>query len=98
MMVNGFKELRMEEAFILNPALVHTIADNGKMVNAMVTESWNSQITNFIKEHLLNQSSKVMGFKSLLMRTSIKDNIKKVNSMAKANIAGQMGHLMREIS
>ena len=38
-MVNGFKELRMEEVFILNPALVHTIADNGKMVNAMVTES-----------------------------------------------------------
>lgn len=39
MMANGFKELRMEEAFILNLALVHTIADNGKMVNAMVTES-----------------------------------------------------------
>lgn len=98
MMANGFKELRMEEAFILNLALVHTIADNGKMVNAMVTESWNSQITNFIKEHLWNQLSKVMGFKSLPIRTSIKDNIKKVNSMAKANIAGQMGHLMREIS
>ena len=38
-----------------------------------------------------------MGYKDLEIMIFTKDNIKKVNSMEKENIVGQMDHLMKEI-
>jgi len=97
MMDNGLMELRMEEESTFKQAQEHTTVDNGKMEKEMVMVYSSFPITNFTKEHFLNQLNMVMEYKNSETMIIIKVNIKKVNSMERVNIAGLMDHLMKEI-
>jgi hypothetical protein len=97
MMDNGLMELRMEEESTFKQAQEHTTVDNGKMEKEMVMVYSNFLITNFMKEHFLNQLNMVTEYKNSETMIIIKVNIKKVNSMERVNIAGLMDHLMKEI-
>lgn len=94
---NGWTELKTEEESITKPVPGHIIMASGEMGKEMAMEYFDFLTTSFTKALFQNRSSRVLGLRSSQMATTIKDNIRKANSMVRGSTVGQMDLLMKEI-
>ena len=87
----------MDKESIMIILLKLSIKENLKIIKKMDMEHWNSPRINIIKECLISLLKMDMLLRNLLMVIDIKDSIKWVSFMEKANIYGLMAQSMMVI-